>query len=122
MKNTTFGSVISGIENVYVLLKDFEEFKTEDFINCIDGYVEELKCDELGVYEGIDHSWENFFCDCELLKDMLVFYMDMDSAKWIDLLFHHTDYSISEINGFIQTHTDYFELDINEWKVYSSSL
>lgn len=115
MKNTTIGPVISGIENVYVLLKDFDEFKEENFINCIDEYVEELK------YE-IGQSWESFFNDEELLKDMLVYYMNMDPAKWIDLLFHHTDYSTSEINEFIQTHTDYFELDINEWKVYSSSL
>lgn len=120
--HTEVGSMIDAMNETYVILKDYSEFNKTDFISCINNYIDDLKSEEFMENERLGKTWDYFFSSQELLKEMLVFYMDLDPYRWTKLFDDYTDYNTSEICEFIISHIEIFERDINEYKFYSSAL
>lgn len=122
LRCTEIYSVIDSIKTVYVLLKKYDEFSRTEYIKCVNEYIDELKSEEFTENYRLGRTWDYFFDENELLRNMLIYHLKLEPSEWTNLFDKYTDYSTSMVNEFIVTHCDHYGLDLEDWMFYSSAL
>lgn len=113
-KETSIFHVVDKMFSVWFLVRNLEGYTEEKLVKCINEYIDELKSED----NNDDRTWDYFFSLEELLKDMMIYYIDCDSYEWVEMFNKHTDYSTSEISEFITQHCDHFGHDPDKFNRY----
>lgn len=120
LESSCVGNLVDSFVFVWDVLRDYG-ISDEEYVGAFNTVVQTTvdDCEENGVYGS---GWISYFDSIELLEELLVYRIKIDSHDFTDIFDKYTDKSTSEINELIIEHCYCFDESLDDYKFYSSAL